>query len=183
MTRLYQTVTDPARARQAFAASDFIRRLWPGRVLEATLPFFEHQGILNSVMWEGGQPLKHIDQLDWLLTRTPLNTLPLWLLGTDYVREALAWRRDDGTGTPLYVRGLTALVRRDYLTAASAFAAAGQRGFRGETIGPLRVYALCLAGQLDKARRLAPSMQPQAADQRHFWEWLGQRFGVGPFGS
>ena len=56
------------------------------------------------------------------------------------------------------MRGLTALVRRDYLGAASAFADAEQRGLRGETIRPLRVYALCLAGQVEAARRLAPSV-------------------------
>ena len=157
VTNLYQTVTDPARARQAFITSRFIRGLWPERVIDATVPYFDQQAILNQLMWEGGQPLQHIDHLDRLLTQTPLRTLPLWLLGTDYVKEGLAWRLDDGTGAPLYVRGLTALVRRDYIGAASAFASAEQRGLRGETIRPLRVYALCLAGQVEAARRLAPS--------------------------
>src|SRR5206468_2441277 len=60
------------------------------------------------------------------------------------------------------------------LPISSAFAHAEHRGLRGEPIRPLRVYALCLAGQVDAARQLAPVVQPQADDERHFWEWLGR---------
>ena len=183
VTQLYDTVTDPVRARQAFVTSPFIRALWPGRVIEATLPYFDHQAVLNRVMWEGGRPLRQIEHLHWLLTETPLRTLPLWVLGIDSVKEAIARRRDDGTGAAQYARGLTALVDRDYVRAASAFSDAEQRAMRGETLRPLRVYALCLAGEVETARRLAPAEQPQAAEERHFWEWLGLRFRVGPFSA
>ena len=174
VTQMYEAVIDPARARQAFAASPFIRRLWPERVIDATLLYFDHQRMLNRVFWEGGRPLRQIEDLHWLLTETPLRTLPLWMLGSDDVKARIAAGRDDGTGAPLFVRGLTALVTRDYLGAASAFAHAEHRGLRGEPIRPLRVYALCLAGQVDAARQLAPVVQPQADDERHFWEWLGR---------
>jgi predicted membrane-bound spermidine synthase len=181
VTRLYDMVTDPARARQAFMTSPFIRDLWPGRVIEATLPYFDHQAILNRVLLEGGRPLRQIEHLHWLLTETPLRTLPLWVLGIDSVKEGIAHRRDDGTGAAQYARGLTALVDRDYVRAASAFSDAEQRGLRGETIRPLRVYALCLAGQVEAARQVAPVVRPQADEERHFWEWLAPRYGVGPF--
>jgi hypothetical protein len=45
------------------------------------------------------------------------------------------------------------------------------------------VYALCLAGRLDAARELADGVKPGEADERHFWEWMGRRFGVGPFSA
>jgi len=183
VTRLYQSVMDPARARQAFATSPFIRQLWPERVIEATLPFFDHQGILNTVLWDGGHPLRQIESLHRLLTETPLRTLPLWILGSDDIKERIAWHVNDGTGGAEYVRGLTALVARDYLRAESAFADSARRGLRGETIRPLRVYALCLAGRLDEARQLADGVKPGEADERHFWEWMGRRFGVGPFSA
>ena len=181
VTRLYETVTDPIRARQAFATSAFIRRLWPERVIAATLPYFDHQIILTRVLWEGGRPLGQIEHLHWLLTETPLRTLPLWSLGIDSVKEHIARLGDDGTGAAQYARGLTALADRDFGRAASAFADAEQRGLRGEALRPLRVYALCLAGQVDAARQLAPVEPPQEAQARHFWDWLGARFGVGPF--
>ncbi len=181
VTELYEAVIDPARARQAFAKSRLIRHLWPENLIDETLPYFDHQGVLNRVFWDGGRPLRQIENLHWLLTETPLRTLPLWVLGSDDVKERIAWRSNDGTGAAEYARGLTALVARDYLGAASAFADATQRGLQGDTIRPLRVYALCMAGRIDTARELAQGVQPLGVEERHFWEWIGPRFGVGPF--
>jgi hypothetical protein len=180
VTRLYQDVMDPARARRAFATSAFIQQTWPQTVIDATLPFFEHQGIMNRVFWDGGRPLQQIESLHWLLTQTPLRTLPLWLLGTDDVKGRIAEQRDDGTGAAEYARALSALAARDYPGAASLLANSEQRGLRGETIRPLRVYALCLAGRLDEARRLAADARPRGAEEQHFWEWIGKKCGVVP---
>jgi hypothetical protein len=181
VTRLYQDVVDPARARRAFVRSTFIRGLLPERVIDGTLPYFEHQGILNRVLWEGGRPLRQIEPLHRLLTETPLRTLPLWMLGSDYVKERIARMRDDGTGAAFYARGLSALASRDYPGAASAFEAAERRGLRGEAILPLRVYALCLAGRQEAAKALASAVRPQGEEERLFWQWIGPKFGVGPF--
>jgi spermidine synthase len=180
VTRLYDTVIDPARARQAFASSDFIRNLWPERVMEATIPYFDHQRILNTALWESGPPLRHIDEVHRLLTGTPLRTLPLWLLGSDAVKERIAARQDDGTGAPVYARGLSALASRDYQGAASAFAEAERRGLGDEAVRALRVYALCLANTLEDARQLANGVQPRSDDARRFWEWLGTTFQLKP---
>jgi predicted membrane-bound spermidine synthase len=181
VTRLYRSVIDPARARRAFASSPFVRRLWPERVFESTLPYFDHQAVVNQVLWEGGRPLRQIESLHQLLTETPLRTLPLWMLGSDYVRERIALGRDDGTGALAYARGLSALASRDYPGAAAAFAEADRRGLQAEPLRPLRVYALCLADRCDAARALVPDPQSQGADARHFWEWLASKFGVGQF--
>ena len=180
ITNLYQAVMDPARARQAFATSPFIRRLWPERLLDDTTRFFDHQAILNRVLWDGGRPLQQIESLHWLLTETPLRTLPLWILGSDYVKERIARGHDDGTGAPGYARGLTALAARDYVGAAFLLADAERRGLRGTAIRPLRVYALCLAGRLEDARQLARDVRPRGGEEQHFWEWIGKKFGVGP---
>jgi spermidine synthase len=178
VTRLYQSVLDPARARQAFLSSPFIRRVWPARVIEASVPYFDHQAVLNQVFWEGGAPLRRIEQLHWLLTETPLRTLPQWLLGTDAVKEAIAKRRDDGTGAPLYARGLMALVNRDYAGASALFAEAEGRGLVSGGVRPLRAYAVCLAGRPDAARLLVPPRLPEGGDERHFWDWLAKRCGL-----
>jgi predicted membrane-bound spermidine synthase len=180
VTKLYQDVLDPARARQAFASSAFIRRLLPARVIDNTLPYFEHQRVVNRVLWDGGRPLRQIEQLHWLLMETPLRTLPLWMLGSDYVKERIARRRDVGTGGPIYTRGLSALASRDYPGAAAAFEEAERRGFPSEASRPLRAYALSLAGRLPTARDLAVGVQPQTDDQRHFWQWLGTTFSQSP---
>ena len=70
--RCVDSLIDPARARQAFATSDLIRRLWPEALIAATLPYFDHQRMLNRVLWDGGRPLAQIENLHWLLTETPL---------------------------------------------------------------------------------------------------------------
>lgn len=183
VTKLYETVMDPARARRAFATSPFIERLWPKPLIEETLPFFDQQRILNTLFWEGGRPLRRIENLHNLLTETPLRTLPLWLLGSDAVRERIASHAADESGSVDYARGLSALAARDYLGAAASLADSERRGLRNDTIQPLRVYALCLAGRLDAARQVAHGVQPRGDEERHFWEWLGPRFGVGPFGG
>ena len=178
VTALYDAVLDPARARDGLLGSDYMRRLWPAQLIEASLPYFDHQRVLNRVMWGGGRPLAQIEDLHWLLTETPLRTLPLWILGSDEVRAGIARQADDGTGAVEYVRGLTALSRRDYPGAAAAFASAERRGLLGGAVRPLRVYAHCLAGQLDAAAALARDRTPRTDEERHFWEWLASRFGV-----
>ena len=181
VTELYDSVLDPMRARDALMASDYVRRLWPAELIEAALPYFDHQRVLNRVMWDGGQPLAQIQDLHWLLTETPLRTLPLWILGSDDVKARIARRGDDGTGAAEYARGLTALARRNYPGAADALASAERQGLLGDTIRPLRVYALCLAGEMEAAALLARDQAASTAEQRHFWTWIGSRFGVGPF--
>ena len=45
-------------------------------------------------------------------------------------------------------------------------------------------YETCLGvrlADLEAARQLATTAVPRAADEMHFWEWLGGRFSVGPF--
>jgi hypothetical protein len=180
VTALYQSVVDTTRARDAFSKSTFVKRLWPERIAEATMPFFARQNEINQVFWEGGRPLAEIDSLHHVLTETPLRTLPLWMLGSDAVKERIAAMRDDGSGAVVYARGLTSLVDRDYLRAASAFAEAEQRGLADATVRALRVYALCLAGHIDLAKQLAPRELPAAGEVRRYWEWLGQRYTVGP---
>jgi hypothetical protein len=169
---LYQRVIDPNRARRAFASSDFVRRLLPAELVVRTLPFFDQQRIINQVLWEGGKPLRLIDDLDAVLTQTSLQTLPLWMLGSDDVKQGIASSADDGTGAAEYARGLHRLAARDYTGAISEFAAAERRGFRGATERPLLVYSLCRSGNIDEARRLASGIEPRDPDEIHFWRWM-----------
>jgi len=81
-------------------------------------------------------------------------------------------------GTIAYVRGIGGLVARDYDGAAQWFAQAERERLALPTIRPLEVYALCLAGRLDDARRLAEDVNVHDADARHFWNWLASTFQV-----
>jgi hypothetical protein len=55
-----------------------------------------------------------------------------------------------------------------------------RRGFQAETVRPLQVYSLCLAGDLDTARLLAHGAVARSDAARHFWGWLRSTYGVQP---
>ena len=172
---LYQRVIEPGRARRAFATSAFVRRLFPAELITATLPYFEVQRMINRVLWEGGQPLRLIDDLDTALTQTSLQTLPLWMLGSDDVKEQIAESSPDGGPAIEYALGLRALAAREYLDAASKIAAADRDGLRGVTIRPLLAYALYRGGRTADAERLARDAEPRTEQEIYYWNWLRAR--------
>lgn len=175
---LFQRVLDPARARNAFKVSRFIAGLWPQELAAATLPAFELQRIINRVLWDGGRPLQQIEDLHLVLTSTPLRTLPLWLLGSDEVTQRIAGTSGERSGPTEYTRGLGALAGRDFLRAAAYLSEAERRELHAPAVRPLLVYALCLAGDLSTARRLARGAPVGDADERHFWHWLHDVYGI-----
>jgi spermidine synthase len=176
----FRTVADTDRARRAFEASPFIRRLWPEALVKETLPFFDYQRIINRLIAEPANPLRYIEELHGLLTKTSLRRLPLWELGSNDMIQRLAGTGDDGTGMVEYMLGARALVARNYSAAAVYLAESERRGLRAATTRPLLVYALCLAGNLDEARELTPAAEPPSGDERHFWSFMESQFGVGP---
>ena len=180
VVEMYRRTLDPSRARDAFAGSDFIKRLWPPSLVAGSLQRFDEQRMINRVLWEGGRPLMQIEDLHSLLTRSSLKTLPLWFLGSDDVKDAIAEASVERTGATEYARGLRALVSRDYRRAAAYLGESERLGLEGETIRPLQVYSLCLAGDLDTARLLARGVEARSDDARHFWNWLRATFDVYP---
>ena len=177
----YREIIDPDRARRAFEASRFIRYLWPERVIRETLPFFDHQGIINRTIFFGAaSPLPQIEDLHFLLTQTTLRQLPLWLLGLGNHPSGprLADLHSDEPDAVDHELGLHALAERDYLVAVAHLARSTQRGVTGAQ--PLLAYALCLAGRLDAAGEVARNARPRTQDEVDFWRWLGATFGVGP---
>ena len=173
-------VIDPVRAREAFKQSGFVRGLWPASLIDETLPFFNQQRTVNRLLLDGASPLRYIEELDALITSTSLQKPTLWALGSDDVQQEIAGSKDDGSYMVPYARGARALAARDFPAAAEWFADAEQRGLRPATVRPLLVYSLCLAGQLEAAAQLSQGELPTDPDRRHFWNWLGARFGVGP---
>jgi hypothetical protein len=171
-------VTDPIRARGVFGRSSLIQHLWPQPLAMRTLPFFDLQVTANRVMGEGASPLGRIEELHALLTETSVRRLPLWALSSDDLQQQIVETTADGSGMREYALGVRLLVARNYQEAATYFAASQLKGLRERTLGPLMVYALCLAGDLDRARQRAQTMKGETADERHFWDWMRRQFGV-----
>ena len=87
-------------------------------------------------------------------------------------------RAANGAVRPSTARGLGALAGRDFLRAAAYFSEAERRELHAPAVRPLLVYALCLAGDLSTARRLARGVPVGDADERHFWHWLHDVYGI-----
>ena len=174
----YQAVIDPERARRLFLSSSLIRRTWPERLVPRTVPAFDYQRIVNRVFWEGGKPLRQIEDLDFLLTKTSLRTLPLWILGSDEAKQRIAETSGEHSGGVAYARALRALTGRGYAAAADYLAEAERLGAGGPSVRALRAYVLCRAGNLEVARALVPGVQPADADEAHFWDWMRATFQV-----
>ncbi len=175
---LFEQAIDPARAERAFAESPFIRRLWPAALRERTLPWFEVQRRVNRVLWEGSAPLRQIEDLHAVLTGTTLQTLPLWMLGSDAVKQRIAEESGGHSAETEYARGIGAFAKRDYLGAAAHLGESERLGLRGVTIRPLQIYAMCLTGDLSTARLLARGMTLDDPDTRHFAEWIDRTFAI-----
>lgn len=172
-TQMYHSAIDPVLARKAFQSSPAIRRLWPGALIERTLPFFDQQALVNRVYWEGARPLGRIEDLDAVLSETTLRTLPLWMLGSDEVKQGIAESAPaDVDGQVSYARALRALSGRDYAGAARFLDATQQHGMKASTVRPLMAYALLKSGRPDLAVQLAAAAQPATDDERHFWQWV-----------
>ena len=124
--------------------------------------------------------LLQIDDLHRLLTSSTLQTLPLWILGSDDVKQRIATASTEQSAAVEYARGLQALSRRDFSSAATSFRRADARGVQGPLPRALLVYVLCLMDRQEEARALAGDIRPQNAEENHFWTWMGRTFNVGP---
>lgn len=174
-TEHYRALLDPEAARQRFLQSAWIQRMWPQDLIEPSAQYFAAQRIVNEALWSSPQPLSRVQDLHALLTGTSLRTLPLWLLGTDDIRLAIAESSDDGRGTLEYARGLRGLSGRDYAGAANFFARAQAKGFTPNTSAALRALALHLAGRREEAQALAAAPLPWTPEEQRFWQWLREQ--------
>ena len=174
VTRLYDDTLDPRRAKPSFLASPLVRSFWPADLIARSAPYFEIQRIINRVYWEGGRPLRQIADLDHVLSTTTLRTLPLWILGSDEVKQRIGESSTDA-GAAAFSRALRALSGRDYAGAVQWLVASTQHGEQPATVRPLLAYALMKSGQTGAAREMTASARPATDDERHFWEWMSER--------
>lgn len=173
----------PEGARERFARSRLIARLWPEALRETTLPYFQTQETVNQVLLgELGTIIDELPRVHALLTSTALETLPMWLLGSDPQSQRAAERaaaRGLWAAELDAVLGLGALSRRQYALAAERLRSAQEHGAAQAELHLLRVYTLCMAGRLDEAGQLLAIAQkgPAEAHER-FLRFLSETFGV-----
>lgn len=176
---LVADMLDAEACRERFRTSPFIKRLWPPDLMQASLPFFEFQSLTNRGATPGQEAM---DSVHRLLTGSVLKTPVLWLLGSnaDLQRGVEVATPSELAQAPMQFHlGVRLISERSYAAAASAFGRAeADRGLHERSFG-LRLYSLCLAGQLEDARALAASRRTEISTHP-FWGWLDRTCHVLP---
>jgi predicted membrane-bound spermidine synthase len=178
----FTALLDPRPARDRFAQSELIRRLWPPDLREATLPWFDVQWVVNDAILQARSP-RRLQELRFLLQHTLLQELPLWLLRTNpdtqwAIEQAAARGRTDATIDG--ERGLRALARRDVSGALTLLARARAQGLRTAPVDQGHVLALCLSGDGAAARALVAAPGFLGADDPAFVQWMQDSCGSEP---
>jgi spermidine synthase len=167
---------DAARARERFARSALVARLWPPELRAASLAWFDARAAAERHLL--GTPHDGIDfaALHAWLADSPLQTLALWELGSSELRQRAARAAAaSGRADPEVERELAlgALAARAWPEAAARLARARASGAADARDARLEVYALCAAGRPDAARERAAALGSDAsADARAFERFL-----------
>lgn len=182
----YEAVMESRGAAARFATSAFLAKMWPDALRANTVRYFEYEGLIRDYLMGRGQPIA-IPSLHRLLRETNLVTLPLWMLGSDADKQAIVaslgargGRSPEIEAAIAYHRGLHELASRAYGAAAATLVQVPDSAdFPRAT--HLRLYALCMAGELAEASRLAAVFPDAASPQNdRYWQFLEFTFGVGP---
>ena len=182
---LYAAVMDERERLARFQHSAFIQRVWPRELSARTLPFFHYEGMIKDHFTSGLYPPADApflwEAIDDVLTNTSLETLPLWLLGTDRDAQRIAaglarTDRPVGEGVALELV-LGRLARRDYGGALEQF----EHSITGDNLSAGRLSLLLyLLGKNDKAedaRALIANLDLSTTpDLRQFVTWFDTRF-------
>jgi hypothetical protein len=176
---------DPQLAAERFSRSPWIREWWPNSMREAALTRFDELRMLHRYLWSsyGARPAGY-PQLHEVLTRTSMRTPVLWLLNTTAREEEIARRaKERGVSDPLLdgILGLAAFADRDYLRAESYLQASQRVAPYPEQLLQLRVLALCLAGETERAGELLVESRPSIPlTDETGWTWLTATFELPP---
>ncbi|MFC1639468.1 fused MFS/spermidine synthase [Gemmatimonadota bacterium] len=186
-SQLYASMTDTDAARARFTTSSLIRDLWPEPLIERTIPYFEFQRILESLIDVSGHPLaRDMNDLHLVLSQSPLTAPALWHMGsTSDVQASLEHLSSEELEVPLwqYQIGAGLFADRKYLEANEALQKAEEHPALFGTSRLFRIYSLCLLSQIDAAKDLADDTYPDLAQEtnlEHWWDFLNEKFGIDP---
>jgi spermidine synthase len=165
--QLYATMMDERDRLDRFMQSDFIARVWPQELAAQTPPYFRYEGLIKDYFTEGvyppSDPAFLWQSIDDVLANSRLETLPMWLLGTDrdVQRNVLALVPHDATRPDVALQlALGRLALRDYSGALAVFepSIVAQNGKVSVGSLSLLLYLLGKSGRTDDARTLVATL-------------------------
>jgi len=172
--------TDTTEAERRFRRSSLIKRLWPESMRVASFPYFKIQDNLNVYLNNRGGSLDlYMPYVHHLLTETPLETPALWFLGSNADQQKLL---DTPAGmnsaVTSYLRGVHLLSERKYAEAIKPLREAEELSFFQQEMFCYRLYALCMSGQIDVARRLVREREAESFKRLPIWLWMKKTFAI-----
>jgi predicted membrane-bound spermidine synthase len=181
---LYASVMDERDRAARFDRSGWIARVWPRELAAASAPYFRYEGLIKSHFTNGiyadTREAFRWEAIDDVLANTALETLPLWLLGTDSdaqrIVSALPPSEPPSSDVELEL-ALGRLARRDYAGALehTQLALADGRISAGDL--SLLLYVLAKNDLLDDARAVAASVDASRTPGiRSFLAWFDDKF-------
>ncbi len=184
---LYAAVMDEHDRQARFVHSAFIERVWPKDLSTQTPPYFRYDGLIKDHFTQGlyppAEPAFLWESIDNVLTNSRLETLPLWLLGTD--RDAqwnalrLAPQIDAQKPDVMLELALGHLAQRDYAGALQiverSVAADGGKSSVGTL--SLLLYLLGKNGRTDDALALIATLDTKKTPAiGTFIDWFETKF-------
>jgi hypothetical protein len=183
---LYATVMDERERLERFARSDFIARLWPEDLAAQTPPYFRYEGLIKEHFTQGLYPAADSaflwESLDDVLANSRLETLALWLLGTDRdaQRNALLLGPQNAARPDVALElTLARLAQRDYSGALQTFEGSMSAAGGKVSIGSLSLllYLLGKNGKTDDARALIATLDTKNTPAiGGFVDWFDTKF-------
>ena len=183
---LYAAVMDERDRLVRFTHSAFIERVWPEELAAQTPPYFRYDGLIKDHFTQGlyppADPPFLWESVDDVLANSRLETLPLWLLGTDRDAQRNALRLAEQSATRPDVAlelALGRLAQRDYAGALQTFehsmSAAGGKVSVGSL--SLLLYLLGKNGRNDDARALIATLDTKNTPAiGSFIDWFETKF-------
>lgn len=179
----YLQMMEVGGTQKRFEESELISKLWPPTWRQRTLAFFPVHELINRILLNTSpfDSPKALSELDFLLSKTDLETAVLRRLGTDVAeQDIVAEKLNQGIYADVLTElaGLGALARRDYRGAEVLLAQVEARSGHAAYIRQLRILALGRAGDTVNAPRLfeeARTMYPFTSES---WRYLAERLGI-----
>lgn len=183
---LYAAMMDERDRVSRFTGSAFIGQVWPPELAARTPPYFRQEGLIKfhftAGLYPPVEPQFPFEAIDDLLTNTTLETLPLWLLGTDrdWQRNArlkadLADSRPDIATELAWGR----MAKRDYAGALQVLESSMSRASGNPGVGQLQLllYLLAKNGRAADARGLIDNLDTSKSPElAAFVAWFGTKF-------
>jgi spermidine synthase len=184
---LYATVMDERDRLGRFTHSAFIEQVWPKELAAQTPPYFRYEGLIKEHFTQGlyppAEPAFLWASIDDVLANTRLETLPLWLLGTDrdVQRNAFGTVKQGAAQRPDIALefALSRLSQHDYAGALSIVERSISAHGGKSSIGTLNLllYLLGKNGRVGDAHAVIATLDRKKTPEiGSFIDWFSTKF-------